>query len=343
MSKIITEDFEYITDSLKSLEQLQGKTVFVTGATGFLGSFIIRTLDYANKNMSLNIKILALVRDESKAKNILRECRITVVNGDICEFPVISDDIDYIFHCAAITKSKEMVEKPVQVIEGIVNGTQNILRLAHEKNVKSMVYLSSMEVYGDTNPELEYVKEEDLGFVQIQNARSCYPLGKRMAENICYSYFCQYGVPVKIARLAQTFGTGILKTETRVFYQFALSAIKGENIILHTDGSSSGNYCYSADAVMGLLLLLLDGKDGEIYNIANENANMTIKQMAEMVADKITNGKISVIYDIPKENTFGYAAPAKMKLSSEKIRTLGWQPKYNLEEMYVRMIQDMKE
>jgi len=342
MSKVITEDFEYITDNLTSLHRLQGSTVLVTGATGFLGSLIIKTLDYANKKMSLNIKLLALVRDETKVKNILKGCEITVIKGDICELPEIPDNIEYIFHCAAITKSKEMVEKPVQVIEGIVNGTQNILKLAHEKNIKSMVYLSSMEVYGATNPELEYVKEDDLGYLQIQNARSCYPLGKRMAENICYSNFCQYKVPVKIARLAQTFGAGILKTENRVFHQFAQSAIKGEDIILHTDGASSGNYCYCADAVLGLLLLLLKGTDGEIYNIANENANMTIKQMAEMVSDKITKGKISVTYDIPKENTFGYAIPAKMKLSSEKIRKLGWQPKYNLVETYERMIQDME-
>jgi UDP-glucuronate decarboxylase len=343
MYRILEEDFEYIVSNLTELNKLQNSIVFITGATGFIGSLIVKALDYANKKNNLNITIRVLVRNKSKAEEILKGCNVFYINGDICNLPEINEKIDYIIHCAAVTKSKEMIDTPVEVIEGIVNGTHNILKLGYYKQIKSMVYLSSMEVYGRTEPELKHVGEANIGYIDIQNTRSCYPLGKRMAENLCYCYNAEYNVPVKVARLAQTFGAGILKNETRIFSQFAKSIIHNTDIILHTDGSSTGNYCYSADALIGMFLLLLNGDDGEIYNIANENTCMTIRQMAELVAKNIAHGNISVKFEIPEGNQYGYAAPVEMKLSSDKIRKLGWRPKYGLEEMYRRMISYMLE
>jgi nucleoside-diphosphate-sugar epimerase len=163
-------------------------------------------------------------------------------------------------------------------------------------------------------------------------------MGKRMAENLCFNYFYQYGLPVKIARLAQTFGAGVPETDNRVFAQFARSAISKENIILHTDGSSVGNYCYSADAILGLIFILLKGANGEAYNVVNEELTMTIKQMAEFVAATVAEGSISVRYEIPESNIYGYAAATKNRLSSKKLCSLGWKPRYGMEEIYRRMI-----
>ena len=158
---------------------------------------------------------------------------------------------------------------------------------------------------------------------------------------MCVAYLKEYGVPVKIARLAQTFGAGILPNENRVFAQFAKSVIHGENIILHTKGLSEGNYCYTRDCMTGLLTILLKGKDGEAYNVSNPNSHATIVDMAKMVAHKIAKGNIEVLFDIPETNTFGYAADTKMKLSSNKLQKLGWNPEIGLEEAYKRMIEDM--
>ena len=162
-----------------------------------------------------------------------------------------------------------------------------------------------------------------------------------MAENICYSYYEEYGVPIKIARLAQTFGTGVLPSDRRVFSQFAKAVREGTDIILHTKGHSMGNYCGISDAVLGIITILENGANGEAYNVVNESNTMTIRQMAELVADKIADGKIRVVYDIAEDNQYGYAADTSLRLSSRKLRALGWEPKESLEEMYTQLVGEL--
>ncbi|MBD8497955.1 NAD-dependent epimerase/dehydratase family protein [Paenibacillus sp. CAU 1523] len=318
-------------------------TVLITGASGLIGSLLVRALHRANEKHGLLLKIVAVVRNVQAAAELLHDCDVSFISQDIREPIVFDGKLDYIIHCAAVTKSKEMVSFPVENIQIAVHGTENILKLAKEKQVKSVVYLSSMEVYGKTNPSLEKVTENELGYIDLTNPRSCYAEGKRMSECMCNCYFSEYQVPVKIARLAQTFGAGVSVNDNRVFAQFAKSAVLGQDIILHTDGSSTGNYCYTADAIIGILLLLLKGDNGEAYNISNEEANMTIRQMAELVADKIAGGRISVVTSIPESSlTYGYAPAVKMKLCSDKIRGLGWSPTIGLEEMYKKMIEELE-
>ena len=197
-----------------------------------------------------------------------------------------------------------------------------------------------MEVYGAFN-ESKVIKEEEMGFINHLKVRSNYPECKRMCENMCIAYFYEYGVPVKIARLAQTFGAGILPGENRIFAQFAKSVIDGKDIILHTAGKSEGNYCYTRDCMTGLLTILLKGKNDEAYNVSNPETHTNIAGMAELVAKKIAKNKIKVIYDISETNIFGYANDTKMKLNSDKLQNLGWYPSVGLEESYIRMIDDM--
>jgi len=338
MNAILREDFEYIASAGLDWDRLDHRTVFITGGTGFLGSLLIRFLHYLNETRRRGIRIVALVRDPGKARAILGDADVVLVQGDMCALPPLPMEIDYIFHCAAVTNSKLMIEQPVEVTEGMVLGTYEIMKLARLKKVSSMVYLSSMEVYGQIGAEDRETVESDQGYVDLYNARSSYQMGKRMAEHICFNYWTEYGVPVKAARLAQTFGAGVLDTERRVFAQFARSVMEGENIVLHTDGTSMGNYCYSADAVLGLFYLLLKGEDGQAYNIVNEQASMTIRDMAMLVAERVSGGAISVTFDIPETNVYGYAPKSRMRLSAGKLRSLGWKPKYNLEQMYSRMI-----
>ena len=168
----------------------------------------------------------------------------------------------------------------------------------------------------------------------LNSSRSCYSLGKRMAEHYCYIYQKEYGVPVKIARLAQTFGTGVSLEDNRVYMQFAKSVVENKDIILKTSGMSYGNYCSSEDVVNAIFILLQDGVDGETYNVVNEENTMTIYQMAELVANKVANGKIQVRTEIEDLEKTGYAPNTELKLSGEKMRALGWKPRKGLAEMY---------
>ncbi|BCJ92967.1 nucleotide sugar dehydratase [Anaerocolumna cellulosilytica] len=325
-------------------------TYFITGVTGFIGSLVMKSLLKQQKYKDNKIKIIGLVRDPRRASNMYQDydCKnVRFICSDLLALNLDMDSgvykieegwkPDYIIHCAATTRSAKMINNPVDTADGIVIGTRNILDFAQKVNVKSMVYISSMEVYGTVNNE-QLVTEDMLGGLDIFSVRSCYPLGKRMAEHYCYSYHKEYNTPVKIARLSQTFGEGILPDENRAFFQFACAAVNSKDIVLHTNGNSMGNYCDSYDTVEAIFLLLYEGVNGEAYNVVNEANTMCIREMANLVANQIAHNKIKVVFDIPEENKFGYAAQTGIRLSSAKIRKLGWKPKTNLVDMYMRMI-----
>ncbi len=341
----LNEDLRAIaTDPCIDWDTLTGSSVFVTGATGLVGSMVVRALLGAGRE----IHVMALVRDPEKAKRVfgceLNDPFLRIVTGDVTVPFLVSRPVDYIIHAASVTASKTMVQHPVQTFMTGLKGTENMLELAREKGVRSMVYISSMEAFGRTDPEKNKISENDLGYIDILNPRSSYSEGKRSCECLCAAYASEFSVPVKIARLAQTFGAGVGTQENRVFAQFAKSGLEGENIVLHTQGLSVGNYCYTADAVRGLLCILTRGNNGEAYTVVNEATAMPIRDMAQMVAQRLFEGRVEVEFDIPENlAAMGYAPDSTMRLSADKLRSLGWQPQYDLEEMYRRMIAHWKE
>ena len=143
-----------------------------------------------------------------------------------------------------------------------------------------------MEMYGSFENEFD-ITENKLGYIDLLSVRSNYPESKRLCENMCIAYLSEYDVPVKIARLAQTFGAGVLPNENRIFAQIARSVINKNDVILHTLGKSEGNYCYISDAVFGLIEILLFGENGEAYNVVNPSTHTTIANMANMVCEKM--------------------------------------------------------
>lgn len=344
----------YLKEDLKRLAKylyennFSGNTFLITGATGLIGSLCIKAIIEHNNNYQLPIKVIAFARNEQKVYTVFEDefkgktyiDNIEFIYQDITDS--IPDDIssDYIIHTANSTSSQYFIKKPVEVIESIYTGTKKILDYGVKNKIKGMVYLSSMEVFGEIRTT-QRITEKNLGYLDIQNIRSCYSEGKRLAELLCMSYAVEYNLSVKIARLAQTFGAGISKNENRVFAQFARSAIKGQNILLHTKGESIGNYCYTADAIQAIFLLLMKGKNGEPYTVVNEETTRSIAEMAKMVAENFSKGRSQLIFDIPNENIFGYAPVTKMRLSSRKLNDLGWEPRITLEEMYKRMIPDL--
>ena len=346
---ILQQDYQKIAESNLPFDKYRGCTFLVTGGTGLIGTLLINSLLYCNQVHILNIKIIVCVRDYEKAKRIYGELMLNTnlffVQQDLM-LPlkeITIDVIDYIIHTAAITASKNMIEFPVENIKTAVNGTMSMLDLAKRYQVRGMVFVSSMEAYGYLSVTNHMIKEDELGYIDLSSVRSSYPEGKRICECMCNAYANEYNINVKIARLAQTFGAGILEGENRIFAQFAKSVIKGEDIILHTQGLSEGNYVYTSDAIEAIMLLLTEGTTGNTYNVSNERSHSAIRDMASMVAEKIAGGTIKVKYDIPENVlSLGYARDVKMHLSSEKLRKLGWNPKVGLMEAYQRMICYMK-
>lgn len=328
-NSIFEEDIKNIINDF-DMSVFDGKTILVTGATGLIGKLCVKSL----LNSGYNTQVIALVRDEEKAKNIFGESkRLTYLVQDINQRINTTRQVDYIIHAASTTSSKDFVEKPVETIYTAINGSRNVLEFAKNKRLEGMVYLSSLEIYGVN--EKENIKERDYGYIDILNSRSSYSESKKMVETMCISYGTEYGVPVKIARLAQTFGAGVSISDNRVFAQFAKAIINKENIILHTKGETKRNYCYTTDAVRGIFTILTKGENNNAYNVANENSYCSISEMAHLLENEYTK----VEYKIDEVNR-GYNPTVKIALNTEKLNALGWEAKVNLKEMFDRLIMD---
>lgn len=330
-SSIFEEDIKNIIKYF-NMSVFDGKTILVTGATGLLGKLCVKSL----LNSGFNTQVIALVRDEEKANKIFgKSNRLSFLVQDINQKIQTARKVDYIIHTASTTSSKDFVEKPVETIYTALNGTRNVLEFAKNKKITGMIYLSSLEVYGVN--QKEDIKENDYGFIDILNPRSSYSESKKMAETMCISYGSEYGVPVKIVRLAQTFGAGVSKDDNRVFAQFSKAVLNGYDIILHTKGETKRNYCYTTDAVRAIFTVLTKGEKNSAYNIANKNTYCSIAEMAHLLENEITK----VVYEIDDVNR-GYNPTVKICLNTEKLEKLGWQPKVDMKEMFERTISDMQ-
>lgn len=338
MNKIIKEDIDDFVSSFK-LSDLPNNSIFlITGATGLIGSMLVRCLLALNKE----IQITCPIRSLKKVKAIYGEevDSIRFVECDLVEYLnnlTEKDDFQYIIHCASPTAGRYMTEHPVDTYMLAIDSTRAILEYA--RNVQTdIVYVSSLEYYGQNFDDV-LITENMQGYVNNTDPRSSYPLGKRAAEYLCVAYAKQFGVNVKVARLTQTFGAGVSAEDNRVFAQFARSVIEGKDIVMHTKGESAKPYCYTTDCVSAILYILLRGEKGEAYNVANQETYISIKDMANFLCTHF-NSQLKVVVEEHPE--MGYAPITKLDLSTEKLKSLGWLPHYGLYEMFDRLIKSFR-
>lgn len=341
-NQVLQEDIQQFAEQFELYEHLRGKTFLVTGATGLIGSVMTKCLTELNKTKNLGIHIIAVIRNREKVKEVFAD-DYSLIDFRQLELHEITkenivDSIDYIIHLASPTASIYFVDYPVETIRITIEGTTSLLEYAKSSNIEAMVYASSLEVYG-SNLTDDWIKEDFQGYVNPTEIRSSYNMGKRTCECLCHSYAIEYGVPVKTARLTQTFGAGVDYNDNRVFAQFARKVIEGNDIELHTAGNTCRMYCYTTDAISAILYLLLKGDKGEAYNIANKNSYISIRDMAQLVRNKF-NPNIKTVVNLKENN--GYAPETKLRLDTSKMELLGWKPKYELEEMFRRLIRSMK-
>lgn len=339
---LVLEDLSAIAeDSGIPWESLRGRRILVTGATGLIGSLIVKALLYRAEHFQMPMTIIALSRNRERALRCFAHQRsmvdcgyLRLEQGEVTK--PLSDELqaDYILHAAAVTSSAEMISNPVGTIMTTVEGTRHVLELARRSSCLACLFFSSMEVYGIT--ENEYVDETESGYLDLSLVRNCYPLSKRVAENLCIAYHAQYQVPVKIARLTLTFGPGIPKNDGRVFAQFARSVLTNKDIVLHTHGTTKRDYLYTADAVRGVLRILLLGKEAEAYNLSDSHSYITIRELAELT--RSFNPQVNVVIDVNPEQAKKYAGEVHIRLNNTKIDTLNRFERVPIKEMVGRLI-----
>lgn len=343
MNKIMQEDFQRLYAREIEWKRLYGKSVLITGAYGMLASYATFMLTYLNEFHQADIKIYVLGRSEQKARKRFEEYfekpYFHFVRNDLTKPLTDLPKIDFIIHAASLASSQFYGTNPVDTVMPNVIGTYELMRFSVENKVESVLFVSSAEVYGVTNADL--IAENDFGISNPLDIRYCYGEGKRMGECLCKCYEQQYGVPVKTVRLGHTYGpTMDLKNDKRVFAEFVSNIVANEDIVIKSDGSPKRAFCYIADATAGFFKVLLDGKNGEAYNIANENGLISIRELAETLVALYPEKGLEFKYvpraadDIYIENKYKkHSAP-----DTEKLRTLGWTCEYGIKEGFFRTI-----
>lgn len=325
---------DIINDNLKNVahvsfipwNDLKGKAIFITGATGLIGRVLVKALCLANQELDLHIRLILLVRDIRKAERMFSELpnidSIHFVVGNVESEMNIDEPVDYIIHGASQTASREFVNHAVETIHTTVYGVDHALMLAREKNVKSFVFLSSMEVYG--YPERGHmVSEEEIGTFSPLNLRNSYPISKIMGEMLCFAYAKEYCIPARIIRLTQIIGQDTDAQDPRFSAYLQRCAAEKKDIVLKTSGKTERCYLDVTDAVTAILTVLLKGKNGEVYNAADEKTYCSISALAKRVA---AEHEINVIFDHQKELSDVYLKTLYINLNTYAIRALGWKP-----------------
>lgn len=320
-------DLDIIFSNAIDWERFRDKTILITGATGRLGMYFVEALNKADLDWNMNMRIIAHARNEKKLKRVfgstLELPNIRTVIQDITEPIRIQDKANYIIHTAGAASPVDFTNKPVDTLWGHVQGTRNVLEYAKECRSDAILYVSTVETYGDWDKE-ERVREEDMGVLRCDVARSCYPEAKRLCETMMAAYQEQYGLNYIGVRLCHTFGPGIPLDDGRSYAEFFSNVINGEDIILHSDGSAMRTYTYVADAIGGMLLAFTKGEYNQYYNIANSNNLFSTKELAKKMADMSASQKIAVKYMPESESGLSYLPFRLAIMNTDKIERLGW-------------------
>ena len=339
MNKVLKEDLEAIIGENIPWEKLKGRTVLITGASGMIGIYMLQVLTLLNERYDYNIRVIAMLRNAKKLPKEVREREdVEIIVHDVTERLEVSGDVHYVIHAASPASPLIMQNQPVETIAANTLGTFNTLRLAKEMKAEGYLFISSREVYGQPNEGQEFFYEDTYGFVDQLNPRSCYSEGKKAAETMCVCYHDEYGLNVKLARLAHTYGPGMSIYDGRVQADFLKNVFHNEDIVLKSEGTAVRSYTYIGDAVAGLYRILLDSED-MVYNIGNEEGKVSIRELAEIMVDIYPERGLKLVFDIPEGGTKGTAPYTLGILSSRKLRKIGWSPKYSVKEGFKRTLE----
>ena len=344
-SKIVEQDLNYIINHTLDWSLLEGKTVLITGANGFLPAYMVETILYLNEKIFIKpVKVIGLVRSIENAK--LRFNRyadrkdLEIIHSDLSESLHYKNPIHFIIHAASQASPKYYGNDPVGTLLPNSIGTYHLLKLAQINPIESFLFFSSGEVYGEVDAAFIPIKEDYNGIVNSARVRSCYAESKRMGETMCVSWHHQFNIPTKIVRPFHTYGPGMKLDDGRVYADFVSDILNDKDIIMKSDGSAIRAFCYISDAITGFFTVLLNGENGEAYNVGNPNEEKSIKELAYILIDLVPSKNKNVIEkEMPIDNNYLKSTISRNRPDITKIGNLGWKPKYSVKEGFTRTIQ----
>lgn len=318
-------------------EKMWGKTIMLSGATGMVGKCMIDVLMHYNDlvaSRGQEIRIIALSRNGKKAKERLGEYwnrgDFVYLPCDVNEQIPECGSVDYIIHAASNTHPLQYSEDSIGTITSNIIGTKNLLDYAVSHGAQQFCFVSSVEVYGENRGDVEKFDEKYLGYIDCNTLRAGYPESKRLGETLCNAYKQTHGLDFTIPRLSRCYGPTMLLSDTKAISQFIKKAAAGEDIVLKSEGTQTYSYTFVTDATSAILQIVLCGKLGEAYNVADEESDIALKDLAGYLAEA---AGVKVVFELPDEKEKrGYSTATKAMLDASKLEALGWKARVHMPE-----------
>lgn len=270
-------------------ENLRGERIFITGGTGFIGTWLLESLVWADQKYNLGVEALILTRHpdayRQKVPHITSYPSINLYTGDICNFNFPPGEFKYIIHAAAEPSSRFILEQQLTTFDSIVEGTRRTLLFAQHCGAQKYLLTSSGAVYGQQPSEMPQVSEEFPGAPNCTDPRSAYGEGKRAAETLCMLFSHRAGFEAKIARGFSFVGAYLPLNAGFAVGNFIRDGFNGGPIHIDGDGTAYRSFLYAADMVIWLWTILFLGKPSYPYNVGSENP-ISIAQLAQLVANQ---------------------------------------------------------
>jgi Nucleoside-diphosphate-sugar epimerases len=350
LNPIIAEDVSSIVEELApKLEVFSDSVLLVTGASGFLCSYIVDVLAMWNDTgCHAPCHIIALDNLKTSIPTRLAHLEgrsdFTFVRHDVAK-PFMTDaSVDWIVHGASIASPMVYRKFPLETVDANVSGTRHMLDLARAKKTRSMLVMSTSEIYGDPDDSNIPTPEDYRGNVSCTGPRACYDESKRMAETLSTIYHRQYSVPVKLIRPFNVYGPGLRLDDQRVLPDFMKTVLNGRPIELLSDGRPTRAFCYVSDAIRAMLMILASSHAGEAFNVGNDEEEISMCRLAERVADiaveVLGSPRVTVKYLISSDRDYLTDNPQRRCPDLTKTRTSfpSWRPKVTLHEGIARTL-----
>ena len=338
---------DYAQSNENLLRGFSGRSLFVSGAAGLIGSYLIDLLAVASECYGLKLRICACDRNAD-----LLSSRFAGMNGvveclpiDVCVGVLPTGHFDYVIHAASNTSPVDYATKPIDTIWTNVFGAKRLLDFSVSCRAKRFLFCSSVEAYGRNNGDTDFFAEDYSGYVDCNTVRANYPASKRCVEALCNAYAAENpGFGFVTARIGRFYGPTVIAGDAKAPSQFIGNAVRGEDIIMKSDGTQLYSWGYVGDCVTALLTILLKGKAGEAYNVADPASCAQLRDFAKYAAEA---ADVNVVFAKQSEvEQTGYSKITKATLNVDKLCGLGWTAKYHLSEgigRTVRYLRELKE